>query len=155
MPNSKQAFFSPLITLPSYLDSETKHADDTVHALVFPPQSTASIGRVIPVAGTGGVQSCSVLLHNHRSDNVLERSAQFGQLVQALLDDVGSPLVDFVVLVRVPSDRVLDGLLDDVADVVHNEGSLFRSLEIVHDLFIMVRLSVGKLNFIGILFLFK
>jgi len=81
------------------------------------------------------VQSGPVLLHDHRSDDVLERSPEFRQLIQALLDDVGCPLIDFVVLVRVAADRVFNRLLYDVADVVDDEGSFLGCLEIIHGLF--------------------
>ena len=62
----------------------------------------------------------------------LERLLKFCQLVEALFDYVGRPLIDFVVSVGISADGALDGLFDDVANFVDDEGRLLGSVEIIH-----------------------
>jgi len=74
----------------------------------------------------------SILLHYGAGDDVLKGLLQFRQLIEALFDDVGRPLIDFVVRVGVSTDSALDGLFDDVADLVDDERSLLGTVEIFH-----------------------
>lgn len=78
------------------------------------------------------MESSAVLLHDDACDDILERFAEFRELVETLLDHVGRPLVYLVVLVCITTDSTLDGFFDDVADFINNEGGLFTRLEIVH-----------------------
>lgn len=61
--------------------------------------------------------------------NVFVGFLQFGQHAQAVFDDRTGPLVHFVVLVRIPTDGVLDGLLNYLADIVNDELILWKEIE--------------------------
>ena len=111
---------------------KSKYAHNTVHGLVFPSHCTTAIWSIIPEARTCGVKTSTVLLHDNTGHNVLERLAKLGQLVQTLLDDIGSPLVDLVVLVCISADGALDRLFDNVAHLIHDEGCFFCWLIFVH-----------------------
>lgn len=50
------------------LDRESKDAADAVHRLVLPTDGAGPIGVVVPVTAAGGVQTGSVLLHDHTRD---------------------------------------------------------------------------------------
>jgi len=47
------------------LNREAEHAHYAVHRLVLPSHCAAAVGRVVPEAGAGRVQTSSVLLHDH------------------------------------------------------------------------------------------
>jgi len=83
------------------------------------------------------VKTRSVLLHDSARHDVLKRLLQFGELIEALFYDVGRPLIDFVVRVGIAADSAFDGLFDDVADFVDDEGSLLGAVEIIHCLLMM------------------
>ena len=104
---------------------QSKHAHDTIHGLVFPSHCTTAIRSIIPEARACGVKTSPVLLHDDTGYNVLERLAKLGELIQTLLDDIGSPLVHFVVLVCVSTDGALDRLFDNVAHLIYDEGCFF------------------------------
>ena len=57
-----------------------------------------TISRVVPVAGGGGVQPGSVLLHDDAGHDVFKRLLQLCQTGQTGLDHAVSPLVHFCVL---------------------------------------------------------
>lgn len=78
------------------------------------------------------MKTSSVLLHDHTGHDVLERLAKLGELIQTLLDYIGSPLVHFVVLVCVSTDGAFNRLFDDVAHLIHDEGCFFCRLIFVH-----------------------
>ena len=73
-----------------------------------------------------------ILLHYGTGDDVLKGLLEFGQLVEALFDYVGCPLIDFVVSVGITADGALDGLFDDVAHFVDDEGRFLGSVELIH-----------------------
>lgn len=45
----------------------------------------------------------------------------FGENTKTIFDDCPCPVVDFVVLISVPADGLLDGLFDYLADIVDDE----------------------------------
>lgn len=104
---------------------QSKNAHDAVHGLVFPSHCTTSIRSVIPETGTCSVKTGSIFLHDDTGDDVLERFSELGQLIQTLLDDIGSPLIHFVVLVGISADSSFDRLFDNVANLVYDEGCFF------------------------------
>lgn len=111
--------------LVSKSNRQSKHTHDTVHGLVLPSHRTTSIRSIIPEARACGVKAGSILLHDNTGDNVLERLAKLRELIQTLLDDIGSPLVDLVVLVCVSTDGALYRLFDNVAHLIYDEGCFF------------------------------
>lgn len=103
------------------LNRQPKHRHDAVHCLVLPAHRARAVRLVIPEARAGRVQAGPILLHDHACHNVLVRLLQFGEDCQAHFHHDAGPVVDLVMLVGIAADRLLDGLLDDLADVVHNE----------------------------------
>lgn len=67
------------------------------------------------------MQSCPVLLHNHACDYIFVGFLQLGEHLQDGLHDTSGPTVDLIVLIGIPSDCALHGLLDDLADIVDDE----------------------------------
>ena len=47
------------------LNREAEHAHYAVHRFILPSHCAAAVGRVVPEAGAGRVQTSSVLLHDH------------------------------------------------------------------------------------------
>ena len=58
--------------------------------------------------------------------NIFERLSKLGKLVEALLYNIGGPLVDFVVLVGVTSNGSLHSFLDDVGHFIYNKCCLIE-----------------------------
>jgi len=114
------------------LKRKAKDGDDAVHGLVLPSHGATAVRRVVPEARTGRMETRPILLHYGTGDDVLKRLLKFCQLVEALFDYVGRPLIDFVVSVGISADGALDGLFDDVAHFVDDEGRLLGSVEIIH-----------------------
>lgn len=100
---------------------QSEHWHNAVHGLVFPAHRAWAIRLVVPEARTGRMQTGTVLLHDHAGDDILVRFLQFGKDSQAHFDHDAGPVVDLVVLIRIATDRILDGLLNDLADVIHDE----------------------------------
>jgi hypothetical protein len=63
-------------------------------------------------------------LHDNTSYNIFERFSQFGQLIQALFNNIRRPLVDFVLLVCVATNSAFDAFFDYVAYFIYNECGL-------------------------------
>lgn len=61
------------------------------------------------------------LLHYGARHDVLEGLVELAELIQALLGHVGAPLVHLLLLVGRAPDGALDGVVDDLADVVDDE----------------------------------
>jgi len=78
------------------------------------------------------VKTSAILLHDHARDDVLEGLGELGELIEALLDDVGRPRVDLVVLVSIATDGTLNRLFYYVADFSHNESRLLGRNKIIH-----------------------
>lgn len=67
------------------------------------------------------MKSCAVLLHNHACDYIFVGFLQLGQHLENRLHNSSGPTVDLVVLIGIPSNCALHGLLDDLADIVDDE----------------------------------
>lgn len=119
------------------LKRKAKDGDDAVHGFVLPSHRTTAIRRVVPEARAGSMKAGTVLLHDGTRYDVLKWLLKFGQLVEALFDDVWRPLVYFVVSVSVAPYGALDGFFDDVADFVDDESGLLGSVEIIHCQFLI------------------
>lgn len=78
------------------------------------------------------MQPRPIFLHDVTGDDVFEGFVEFRQLVEALFDHVGRPLVDFGLLVGVAADGVLDCVLDDGGDLVDDEGGLLARMVFLH-----------------------
>lgn len=112
-----------------------------------------AIGVVVPKAWAGCVQSGTILLHYRTIDYRMEETKkwiwklsersigraramaltdvfvgflQFRQDAQAIFNHWARPLVDFVVLVCIAADGILNGFLNDFADIVNNKLILKR-----------------------------
>lgn len=71
------------------------------------------------------MKASTLLLHYRAGHNVFKGLLQFGQVSQAGFDDVGRPLVDFRLGVRVSSDGIFDHVPDYAAHLVDDELRLF------------------------------
>ena len=67
------------------------------------------------------MQSCAILLHDHTGHYILVRFLKLRQDLQTCLYHRSGPVVDLVVLIGISTDGVLYGLLDDLADIVHDK----------------------------------
>jgi len=123
------------------LDSKPKHTDNAEHGLVFPSDCTWTIWWIIPETRAGSVETSSILLHDNTRHNIFERLSKLGKLVEALLYNIGGPLVDFVVLVGVTSNGSLHSFLDDVGHFIYNKCCLFPRLKVIHGCFVFVYLQ--------------
>lgn len=111
-----------LLLLPmSWLNRQTKHRHNAIHRLVLPTHRATAIRLIVPVAGTGRMQTGSILLHDHRGNNVLVRFLFLGQHREARLHHLTCPIVHLIVLVAIATDCILDGFLDDFTDIVHHK----------------------------------
>lgn len=63
------------------------------------------------------METSAILLHDVASDYVLERLVQLGQMIKAVLHNVGGPLVYLRLLICITANCILYGVLDDCADL--------------------------------------
>lgn len=64
------------------LDTEAEYSDDAVHRLVLLPHSAAAVRLVVPEARAGGVQSCTVFLHDNAAHCKRDRR-RYAQLLDS------------------------------------------------------------------------
>lgn len=113
------------------LDSQSKDAADAVHRLVLPTHRARSVRVIVPVARARRVQTGAVLLHYHTSHDIFVRLLLLGKYAKAILDHRSRPVVDFVMLVCIAADGLLDCLLDDVGHLVDDELVFFSVIHAV------------------------
>ena len=63
--------------------------------------------------------------------NIFEWFSKLGELVEALLYNIGGPLVNFIVLVGISPDGPFHSFLDDIGHFIHNKCSLIKSNKII------------------------
>jgi len=75
-----------------FLECQAKHGYDAIHRLILPSDSTASIGCVVPKAGTRRVETCPSFLHNNTCHDIFKLTVLFAKLAEYVLHGGIRPL---------------------------------------------------------------
>ena len=89
-------FFNELTTS----DTHGENSDDTEESLTTQLHGNKTILLGFPMSCGGRLQTRAVILHYDAGYRILKRFVKFGQVLDARLNDLLTPLVNFVFLIR-------------------------------------------------------
>ena len=81
-------------------DRHGEDSDDTEESFSTQLHRYKTIFLSFPMCGSGGLEARAVILHYDAGYRILKRFVKFGQVLDARLNDLLTPLVNFVFLIR-------------------------------------------------------